>query len=54
MDHLRLPLQVALLISPIFLLQDVQIHLLQFQRYRLALVFICLVFLFSDSFTFIE
>jgi hypothetical protein len=38
-DQLRFPLQIALLISPIFLLQDVQIHLSQFQRYRLALVF---------------
>ena len=29
-DNLRLPLQVALLISPIFLLQDVQMHLSSF------------------------
>jgi hypothetical protein len=38
-DHLRFPLQVALLISPIFLLQDIQIHLSQIQRYKLAMVF---------------
>jgi len=39
-DNLRLPLQVALLISPIFLLQDAQIHLSTFyiQRYKVALV----------------
>lgn len=39
-DNLRLPLQTALLISPIFLLQDAQIHLSSFyvQRYKLALV----------------
>jgi hypothetical protein len=39
-DSLRLPLQTALLISPIFLLQDAQIHLSSFyvQRYKLALV----------------
>jgi hypothetical protein len=38
-DNLRLPLQVALLISPIFLLQDIQIHLSQFysQRYKMIL-----------------
>lgn len=46
-DNLRLPLQVALLISPIFLLQEAQIHLSTFynQRYKLALVsFINLIF----------
>jgi len=39
-DNLRLPLQVALLISPIFLLQDAQMHLSSFyvQRYKIALV----------------
>jgi len=39
-DNLRLPLQVALLISPIFLLQDAQLHLSSFyvQRYKIALV----------------
>lgn len=39
-DNLRLPLQVALLISPIFLLQDVQMHLSSFyvQRYKIVLV----------------
>ena len=45
LEHLRLPLQVALLISPIFLLQEAQIHLSPFyvQRYKLALV--CAFFL---------
>ena len=40
LEHLRLALQVALLISPIFLLQEAQIHLSPFyvQRYKLALV----------------
>ena len=40
-DNLRLPLQVALLISPIFLLQDAQLHLSTFyaQRYKIALVY---------------
>jgi|ERR1700679_952697 len=39
-DNLRLPLQVALLISPIFILQESQIHLSSFyvQRYKLAIV----------------
>lgn len=39
-DSLRLPLQVALLISPIFLLQDAQIHLSNFyvQRHKMILV----------------
>lgn len=39
-DNLRLPLQVALLISPILLLQEVQFHTSTFyiQRYKLALV----------------
>lgn len=39
-DNLRLPLQVALLISPIFLLQDTQIHLSAFyvQRHKIILV----------------
>jgi hypothetical protein len=38
--NLRLPLQVALLISPIFLLHDAQMHLSTFyvQRYKIALV----------------
>jgi len=39
-DNLRIPLQVALLISPIFLLQDAQMHLSNFyvQRYKIVLV----------------
>ena len=39
-DNLRIPLQVALLISPIFLLLDVQMHLSSFygQRHKLVLV----------------
>ena len=39
-DNLRLPLQVALLISLIFLLQDAQLHLSSFyvQRYKIVLV----------------
>lgn len=39
-DNLRIPLQVALLISPIFLLQDAQMHLSSFyaQRYKIVLV----------------
>jgi hypothetical protein len=47
LEHLRLALQVALLISPIFLLQEAQIHLSRFyvQRYKLALV--CIFFPFS-------
>jgi len=40
LENLHLPLQVALLISPILLLQDAQIHLSQFfvQQFKLALV----------------
>ena len=40
LDNLRLPLQVVLLISPIFLLQEAQIHLSTFynQRYKMILV----------------
>lgn len=39
-DNLRIPLQVALLISPIFLLQDAQMHISTFyaQRYKIILV----------------
>ena len=39
-DNLQLPLQMALLISLIFLLQDTQMHLSSFyvQRYKIALV----------------
>ena len=49
-DHLHIPLQVTLLIKSIFLLQDIQIHLLQFQWYKLALVFL---FIFFFLFAFI-
>ena len=49
-DHLHLLPQVALLISPIFFLQDIQIHLSQFQQYKLALVFL---FIFFFLFAFI-
>ena len=40
LDNLQLPLQVALLISPIFLLQEAQIHLSTFynQCYKMILV----------------
>ena len=39
-DHLRLPLQVAALLSPIFLLQEVPIHKSRVycQRYKMILV----------------
>jgi len=47
-DNLRLPSQVALLISPIFLLQDAQLHLSSFyvQRYKIALVGVFFYFFF--------
>lgn len=40
LDNLRLPLQSALFISPLFLLGEMQIHSSTFyiQRYKLALV----------------
>jgi hypothetical protein len=41
-DNLRLPLQVALLISPIFLLQDVQMHLSSFYAQRHKIVLVCI------------
>ena len=39
-DHLRLPLQVAVLLSPILLLQETQIHKSKSycQRYKMMLV----------------
>jgi len=53
-DNLRLPLQVALLISPIFLLQDAQMHLSSFyaQRYKIALVRIYYYNIFIHSYEF--
>ena len=40
-DNLRLPLQVALLISPIFLLHDAQVHLSSFYAQRHKIVLVC-------------